>query len=114
METLLSSGFGVVAYFAFLIGLMWFIVVRPQRKRERAMQEMQQSIKVGDMVVTNSGMYGKVVDIVNDIFVLEIGLNKSVRVPVQKQAVTGVQEPNLTIAKETEDSSEDPTDKKED
>ena len=114
MEGLLSSGFGIVAYFAFLIGLMWFIVVRPQRKRERAVQEMQQSIKVGDMVVTSSGMYGKVVDIVNDIFVLEIGLNKSVRVPVQKQAIAGIQEPNLTIVKEAEDSSEDSAEKKED
>lgn len=99
---LFSSTFGIIAYFAFLIGLMWFIVIRPQRKREKAAREMQEAIKVGDMVITNSGMYGKVVDAVNDVFVLEFGLNKGIRIPVQKHAVAGVKEPNLTIAKETE------------
>ena len=100
MEGLFSSGFGIIAYFIFLFGIMWFIMVRPQRKREKAMQEMQASIKVGDMVVTNSGMYGKVVDIVNNLFVLEFGLNKGIRIPVEKNAVSGVKEPNLSVAKE--------------
>ena len=102
MGELFSSGLGIVAYFVFLFGIMWFIMVRPQKKREKAMLEMQQAIKVGDMVITNSGMYGKVVDIVNDLFILEFGLNKGVRIPVEKAAVTGIKEPNLSIVKEVE------------
>lgn len=102
MEGLFSSGFGIVAYFVFLFGIMWFIMVRPQKKREKAMLAMQESIKVGDMVVTNSGMYGKVVDIVNNLFILEFGLNKGIRIPIEKSAVTGVKEPNLSTAKEVE------------
>ena len=104
MEGLFSSGFGIIIYFVFLFGIMWFIMVRPQRKREKAMMEMQAAIKVGDMVVTNTGMYGKVVDIVNDLFVIEFGLNKGIRIPVEKSSISGVREPNLSIAKEVEEA----------
>ena len=100
MEGLFSSGFGIIIYFVFLFGIMWFIMVRPQRKREKAMLEMQSSVKVGDMIVTNSGMYGKVVDIINNLFVVEFGLNKGIRIPIEKNSVTGVKEPNLSIVKE--------------
>jgi len=103
MEGLFSSAPGIIIYFVFLFGIMWFIMVRPQKKREKAMAEMQASIKVGDMVITNSGMYGKVVDIVNDLFVLEFGLNKGIRIPIEKSAVSGVKEPNLSIIKEAEE-----------
>lgn len=109
MGDLFSSGIGIVAYFVFLFGIMWFIMVRPQKKREKAMREMQAAIKVGDMVITNSGMYGKVVDVVNDLFVLEFGLNKGIRIPVEKQSVTGIKEPNLSTVKEVKEIEEDTT-----
>ena len=113
MEGLFSGGFGIIIYFAFLFAIMWFIMVRPQRKREKAMLEMQSSIKVGDMIVTNSGMYGKVVDIVNNLFVVEFGLNKGIRIPIEKGAVTGIKEPNLSIVKEeVEEIAETVVDKK--
>lgn len=101
MEALFSSGFGIVIYFVFLFGIMWFIMVRPQRKREQAMVEMQDSIKVGDHIVTTSGLYGKVVDVVNDLFVVEFGLNRGIRIPIEKRAVTGLKEPELSIKRET-------------
>lgn len=102
MGELFSSGLGIILYFVFLFGIMWFIMIRPQRKREKAMQAMQQGIKVGDTVLTNSGMYGKVVDVVNDLFVLEFGLNRGIRIPVEKSYVLSVKEPNLSTAKEVE------------
>lgn len=106
MEGLFSSAPGIIIYFVFLFGIMWFIMVRPQKKREKAMIEMQASIKVGDMVMTNSGMYGKVVDVVNDLFVIEFGLNKGIRIPVEKAAVSGIKEPNLSIVRETDEQPE--------
>lgn len=106
MEQLFSGGFGVIVYFVVLFGIMWFIMIRPQKKREKAMIEMQESIKVGDMVITNSGMYGKVVDIVNDLFVIEFGMNKGIRIPISKIAISGIREPDLTIARDTEEVDE--------
>ncbi|OON97580.1 MAG: preprotein translocase subunit YajC [Candidatus Epulonipiscioides saccharophilum] len=93
--------FGSIIYIAFIFGLMWLIMVRPQRKRERATAQMQSEIKVGQPVLLTSGIYGKVVDVINDLFIIEIGLNKSVRVPVKKSQVAGVEAPNLKIVKDS-------------
>lgn len=95
----MGSIMGIVLYMAFFFGIMWLLIIRPQKKRDRETQSMQDSIKVGDSVLLNTGLYGKVVDVVNDLFIIEMGLNKSVRVPVKKAAVAGVGEPNLSIAK---------------
>ena len=92
-----------VAYMAVFFGVMWFLIIRPQRKREKEVATMQDSIKVGQYVLLNSGVYGKVVDIVNDVFIVEFGLNKGVRIPVKKVAVAAIQEPNLAVGKKAED-----------
>ncbi|MGL4799156.1 MAG: preprotein translocase subunit YajC [Cellulosilyticaceae bacterium] len=96
-----------VGYMAFFFGIMWLFIIRPQKKRDKQIQEMQQAIKVGDSVLLNTGIYGKVVDIINDLFIIEFGLNKSVRIPVKQAAVAGVGEPNLTIAKPVVEDDED-------
>lgn len=81
---------------------MWFVLIRPQRKRQKETEQLQKSIEVGDPVVLTSGMYGKVVDTVNNVLIIELGTNKSVRVPVQRSAVVGKSEPDLSIVKEKE------------
>ena len=65
-------------------------------KREKALAEQRNAIQVGDMVVTNSGFFGKVVDITFDCFVIEFGMNKGVSVPVIKSEVFGKREPNMS------------------
>lgn len=87
------------AFFAF----MWFILIRPQRKKQKEADRMQNEIKVGDPVLTSGGLYGKVVDIVNDVLMIEFGTNKSVRVPVMKGAIVAVREPELSIAKDDDE-----------
>jgi len=96
-----STLFFVVIYGAFF-AFMYFVLIRPQRKKQKAVESMQRSIKVGDSIMTNGGLYGVVVDSVNDILMIEFGRDKSVRVPVQKSAVAGVREPNLTVVHEEE------------
>ncbi|MEG0014692.1 MAG: preprotein translocase subunit YajC [Cellulosilyticaceae bacterium] len=91
---------GIVLYMAFFFGIMWLLIIRPQKKRDKETQSMQDSIKVGDSVLLTTGIYGKVVDVINDLFIIELGLNKSVRIPVKRMAVAGVGEPNLSIAKQ--------------
>jgi len=83
-----STLFFVVIYGAFF-AFMYFVLIRPQRKKQKAVESMQSSIKVGDSIMTNGGLYGIVVDIINDILMIEFGRDKSVRVPVQKSAVAG-------------------------
>lgn len=91
-----------VLYLGFFFVIMYFLIIRPQKKRDKQVADMQSSIKVGDEVLLTTGIYGKVVDVINDLFIIELGLNKSVRIPVKQVAVAAVATPNLTIAKASE------------
>ncbi|KXL53292.1 preprotein translocase subunit YajC [Anaerotignum neopropionicum] len=86
----------IVLYCILLVGVMYFLSVRPNQKREKQLAELRSSIDVGDSIITNSGMFGKVVDITYESFIIEFGLNKGVRVPVLKGEVLGKREPNLS------------------
>lgn len=86
-------------YAVFFVGVMFFMVIRPQKKREKKMKEMMTNIRTGDSVMTNSGMYGKIVDVTEDCFIIEFGTNRGIRIPVQKSEVAGVREPNLSSKK---------------
>ena len=96
---------GILLYFAVLAGIMWFLIIRPQRKREKEIQEMLNSVKVGDTVLTTGGLYGKVVDMVNDICIIELGLNKGIRVPLQKSNIAAIKEPEMAIKKEEKEET---------
>ncbi len=81
------------------IAFMWFVLIRPQRKKQKEVSRMQSEIQIGQSVLTSGGLYGKVVDTVNDILIVEFGMNKGVRVPVQRSTVMSVAEPDLTLEK---------------
>lgn len=75
---------------------MWFFMIRPQRKREKQMKEMQSQITVNDNVVTSGGFFGKVADVGEDCFVVEFGTNRGIRIPVLKSDVVAVRSPKMT------------------
>ena len=77
----------------------YFLLIRPQRKREKQRQEMVSAIKTGDNVLTTGGLFGKVVDVGEDCFVVEFGTNKGLRIPVSKNDVVGIREPKLSSSK---------------
>lgn len=67
--------------FMVLIGAaMYFLMIRPQRRRLREAQELQRAIQVGDEVITNSGVYGFVNAMDGDIVWLEIADETEIRV----------------------------------
>lgn len=83
-------GFWVV-YAAFLIGLMYFVAIRPQNKEKKKMAELLASVAVGDTVLTSSGFYGVVIDMTDDTVIVEFGNNKNCRIPMRKQAIAEVE-----------------------
>jgi len=62
---------------------MYFLLVRPQRKRQRAAVSLQQSVEVGDEVMTTSGLYGFVTGFEGDLAWLEIDDNVQIRIARQ-------------------------------
>ena len=93
-----QSGFGwsVLGIYALVFAGMWFLLIRPQRKREKAMRELQSSITTGDNIITSGGLFGKVADVGEDCFVVEFGTNRGVRIPVNKADVVAVRTPKMT------------------
>ena len=85
-------GFWVV-YAAFLIGLMYFVAIRPQNKEKKKMAELLASVAVGDTVLTSSGFYGVVIDMTDDTVIVEFGNNKNCRIPMQNTAIVQVEKP---------------------
>ena len=72
-ETSSSGGFNptsLLIIVALFVGL-YFLMIRPEKKRERAAQEMRAALQVGDEVTTIGGIIGKVVSIKEGTFVLE-------------------------------------------
>ena len=79
------------SFFVMLIAmfaLMYFMIIRPQRKRQKEMETLLTSLAKGDEVVLTSGMLGKIVKIEGDYIVLNTGAN--IELKFQKQAVHAV------------------------
>ncbi|MEY3748210.1 MAG: preprotein translocase subunit YajC [Actinobacteria bacterium] len=81
-STSTSSGGGILGLLPLvaIFGAMYFLLLRPQRKRTKQAQELQKSISEGDEVILNSGIYGFVSE-VNDTFVwLDVADEVEIRV----------------------------------
>ena len=77
-----------------VIGLMWFLLMRPQKKEQKRVQAMLASMEVGDTALTTSGFYGVIIDITDDTVIVEFGNNKNCRIPMQKSAIAQVEKPD--------------------
>ncbi|AKJ64063.1 preprotein translocase subunit YajC [Kiritimatiella glycovorans] len=71
-----------------MIAIFYFLLIRPQRKREKQRQQLIASVKSGDQVLLTSGMIGRVSNVKDRIFTVKIAEN--VKVDVVKSAVSRV------------------------
>ena len=71
-----------------LFGLFWLLLIRPQRRRQRAQDEMLTNLRVGDEIVTAGGLYGDITAIEDDEVYVEIA--EGIEVRVARRAVAGV------------------------
>jgi preprotein translocase subunit YajC len=71
-----------------LLALMWFLIIRPQRRRQQEAQRLLGEIGVGKEIVTAGGLYGTVTAVEGDEVRVEIA--EGVEVRIAKRAVAGV------------------------
>lgn len=90
---------------AFVILIFYFLLWRPQAKRQKAHQELVEALKKGDSVVTDGGMLGKVVKVNDKTAVVEIA--KGTKVEILKQSIRGHQGNILTDDEESDDSKDE-------
>ena len=89
-----SSGMGMVGaivWMVVLFGIMYFLMLRPQKKEQKRLQAMLNSMEVGDSIVTTGGFYGVIIDMTEEAVIVEFGNNKNCRIPMRKQAIAEVE-----------------------
>ena len=94
-----SSGMGMVGaivWMVVLFGIMYFLMLRPQKKEQKRIQAMLNDMEVGDSIVTTSGFYGVVIDMTDEDVIVEFGNNKNCRIPMRKQAIAEVEKAGST------------------
>lgn len=85
--------YGWILPYAVVIVAFYFFLIRPQKKKEKATQEMRSSVKEGNEIVTIGGIYGKVVNAKEDILTIEVGADK-VKLKIARWAVGKVLDSN--------------------
>lgn len=81
----------MVIYIVVIAGMMYFIVMRPNKKNREKKELMLSQVETGDSVLTSSGFYGVVIGIEDDIVIVEFGNNKNCRIPMRKEAIIEVE-----------------------
>ena len=81
----------MVVWIVLLVGVMYFLMVRPQQKETKRKNAMMSTMEVGDTVLTTSGFYGTLIDIQEDTLIVEFGNNMNCRIPMQKAAVAAIE-----------------------
>ncbi len=72
-----------------VFAVFYFLLIRPQKKKDKQLKEMRESLAVGDKVTTIGGIIGEVASVKEDEVVLSVGPNKN-KVPFEKWAIATV------------------------
>ena len=115
----LSGSLPMLLMIVALFAVMYFLMIRPQRKQEKAMAEMKNNLEVGDEITTIGGIIGEVISIKGETVVIESGHNKT-RIRILRDAIKSVdvkangEVPSLDNKKKDDKKEEKKDDVKED
>ncbi|MBO5994106.1 MAG: preprotein translocase subunit YajC [Firmicutes bacterium] len=95
-----------------LILVMYFLMIRPQKKKDKAINEMRRGLTVGDEIVTIGGIVGKIVKTKDETIVIQVGAER-IKLEMMRWAVSSVTKEARGKARETYDEvKEEDTPKK--
>lgn len=77
------------------IALMYFILIKPQKKKDKEVQDMRSNLQVGDEIVTIGGICGRIVKTKDDSVVIQVGADKT-KFEIKKWAVSTVEKKSET------------------
>lgn len=78
-----------------MFAIFYFLLIRPQQKKAKLHKEMLSSLKVGDAVLTGGGMYGKIVEINQDVLTVELA--EGFQVKVNRGYVSGLADSSVKL-----------------
>lgn len=82
-----QSPFGFFIMMALIIFIFYFLLIRPQQKRQKQHRQFLTNLKRGDMVVTTGGLHGKITGLTDTVVTLEIADN--LRIKVSRAYIAG-------------------------
>ena len=75
-----GGGYEQIIFLVLIIVVFYFFMIRPQMKKQKEIKKFREALQKGDKIVTTGGIYGKVNDIKEDVIIVEIAPNITVRV----------------------------------
>ena len=90
-----------------ILVLMYFLMIRPQNKKDKQIKEMRNSLQVGDEITTIGGICGKIVKTKDETIVIQVGADK-VKFEMMRWAVSSVTKSSGKPAREVAEAEEAP------
>ncbi len=81
-----QGGFGMFIPLILLFGIFYFLLIRPQQKRQREHKDLLANLRKGDQVITAGGLYGRITGLTDTVVTLEI--TEKVRVKVARSQIS--------------------------
>ena len=83
-----GGGFGALVPLILMFAIFYFLLIRPQQRKQKQHRQMLSTLKRGDRVITSGGLYGRITGITDTIVTLEI--SEKVRVKVGRSNISGL------------------------
>lgn len=80
-----SGGGSMLIMLILVFAVMWLFMIRPQRKQQKALEEMRKALKKGDKVITAGGIYGTVAEVEETTILMKV--DGDVKIRVDKQSI---------------------------
>ena len=98
-----------IGFLIFFIVIMYLLLIRPQKKKEREIQAMRDALMVGDEIVTIGGIRGKIIKTREETVVIQVGADK-VKFEVMRWGISKVVESSTRPASARRAEADDETD----
>jgi preprotein translocase subunit YajC len=102
-----AGGFMTFLPFIAIIAIFYFLIIRPQNKKQKDTQKMLQALKKGDKVVTIGGIHGTIQTVREQSVILKV--DDSTKIEFNRSAISGI----VTVAKESKNDSKEDDDEEE-
>ncbi len=92
-EPTFFSKYGMIIFLVLIFAVMYFLMIRPQKKQQKKDAEMRNNLSVGDDIITIGGIIGKIVTVKEDSVIIETGSDKS-KMRILRSAISRVMTDN--------------------
>lgn len=84
-----GSGMAMLVWLGLIFVMMWFLLIRPQRKKQKEHQKLLGELKKGDRVVTTGGMFGTIFAIDDEAGRIVLRINEQTKLEFLKTSIAG-------------------------